>query len=514
MTDAAFWLCLRPQPAVNDAERIVEAARLACLLDTAQRAHQAGFNPIIVHTTAPHLFDHAPDLPNLIVRRTNENAPIGAVVAAAAARNATGPVCYAGAGMPAMTADHWRSIREQIEAGQAVANSLHSADLLGVPQAAALTDLADEIVDNSFALRLRDESGLEIIPLERSAATLLDLDTPADLALLSLAEATATLEIGPRLSDVLAQSESPLAPARERLAAALDTLTEREQQLMVIGRVGAYVWSALDRDTAARIRIISEERGLRARTAAQDHGLPTRTTSKDPDPRTNTTSEERGLRARTAPKDHGLPTRTTPDERRTHNRVNLEERGPRARAAPEDPGLPTHTTSKDPDLRTNIISEERGLRARAAAQDHDLPTRTTSEKRRQPTRVASEDPGFRDRAASPTPPRSLLGLHADAVGPSALIDSLAELADAVIFDTRPLFAHLNWAASRADRFAADLGDPNAIANPQLRQFTKAAITAPIPIALGGHSLVSGGLLAAINIAWPRREQPQHTHPPA
>ena len=389
MTDAAFWLCLCPQPAANDAERIVEAARLACLLDTAQRAHAAGFNTIVVHTTAPHLFNDALDR-NLIVHRTDPAAPIGAIVAAAA-RSATGPVCYAGAGMPAMTVAHWRSIHEQIEAGRTVANSLHSADLLAVPDASALTDLADETVDNSFALRLRDESGLEITPLERSAATLFDLDTPADLAMLSLAEATATLEIGPRLSAALAQSEAPLAPARERLAAALNTLTEREQQLMVIGRVGAYVWSALDRDTAARIRIISEERGLRAR------------------------------------------------------------------AAPE----------------------ERGLRARIG-----------------------------------TAPRSLLGLHADAVGPSALIDSLAELADAVIFDTRPLFAHLNWAANRADRFAADLGDPDAIADPQLRQFTKAAVAAPIPIAQGGHSLVSGGLLAAIDIAWTRREQPQHLHPPA
>lgn len=371
MTDPAFWLCLRPQPAPTDAERIVEQARLACLLDTAQRARDAGFNHIVVHTTAPQLFNDASDL-NLIVHRTNEDAPIGAIIAAAA-RSATGPVCYAGAGMPAMTTDHWRSIREQIEAGQTVANSLHSTDLLAVPDVSALTDLADETVDNSFALRLRDESGLEITPLERTAPTLLDLDTPADLALLGLARQTATLEIGPRLAAALAQSESTLATARERLAAALDTLTEREQQLMVIGRVGAYVWSALDRDTAARIRIISEERGLRA------------------------------------------------------------------------------------------------------------------------------------RATTPTPPRSLLGLHADAVGPSALIDSLAQLANAIIFDTRPLFAHLNWATSRADRFAADLGQPNAIAHPQLRQFTQAALAAPIPIAQGGHSLVSGGLLAAINIAWTRRE---------
>ena len=374
----AFWLCLRPHPAANDAERIVEQARLACLLDTAQRAHEAGFPQIAIHTTDPEAIAATPNLPpNTTLHRTDPQAPIGAIVVAAA-RAATGPVCYAGAGMPAMSADHWCNIRKQIETGETVANSLHSADLLGVPRASALAGLAGETVDNSFALRLRDELGLEITQLPRSAATLLDLDTPADLALLSLAEETDTLEIGPRLSAALAQFESTLAPARERLAAAFNVLTEREQQLMAIGRVGAAVWSALDRDTAARIRVISEERGLRARTAA------------------------------------------------------------------------------------------------------------------------------------PTSARSLLGLHTEAVGAPALIDSLAELADAVVFDTRPLFAHLGWAASRADRFAADLGDPDSIAAPQLRQFVQAAVAAPIPIALGGHSLVSGGLLAGIDIAWTRREQPQPT----
>jgi hypothetical protein len=51
--------------------------------------------------------------------------------------------------------------------------------------------------------------------------------------------------------------------------------------------------------------------------------------------------------------------------------------------------------------------------------------------------------------------------------------------------------------SPADRFNSDLRRPNDIADSFLRNFTAAALAAPIPVVLGGHSLVSGGLLALI-----------------
>jgi len=367
VTEAKFLLCLRPDKASSEAEQMVEEARAAVLLDTAGRAGAAGFGKIEIHTPAPELFAQT----EAEVRQTDPLASIGAVVAAAAG---AGPLCYAGAGMPAMTTDDWRSLRERIEAGQSLANNIHSCDLLALADAAPLAALAGETSDNAFARRLRDGLGLEVAQLERSAASLLDLDTPADLALLNLAQENGVLELGPRLSETLQRWAAHLAPCRERLATALDTLTERERQVMVIGRVSAAVWSALDRDTAARIRVISEERGLRS------------------------------------------------------------------------------------------------------------------------------------RADAASPSRSLLGLHGEAVGAAALIAGLSELADAVIFDTRPLLAHLRWGKSRADRFAADLGDAAAIAEPPLRELVEAVAAAPIPIALGGHSLVSGGLLAGIDIAWARREQ--------
>ena len=175
MTSSAFWLCLRPDPGAGSVgERMIEAARVACLLDSAERAHDAGFAQIVVHTTAPELFEH---VGGLSLQRTDPQAAIGSVVAAAAL-HAAGPVCYAGAGMPAMTAADWQAVRERITAGQAVANNVHSCDLLGVPHAASLAAVGCDPVDNGFARRLRDDAGLDIAVLERSAQTLLDLDTP------------------------------------------------------------------------------------------------------------------------------------------------------------------------------------------------------------------------------------------------------------------------------------------------------------------------------------------------
>jgi len=75
------------------------------------------------------------------------------------------------------------------------------------------------------------------------------------------------------------------------------------------------------------------------------------------------------------------------------------------------------------------------------------------------------------------------------------------LGDAAFIDTRVILAHFDLWPPTEERFYSDLRQPEKISLPFLRNFTAAAKEAPIPVVLGGHSLVSGGLCALIEAAW-------------
>jgi len=80
------------------------------------------------------------------------------------------------------------------------------------------------------------------------------------------------------------------------------------------------------------------------------------------------------------------------------------------------------------------------------------------------------------------------------------------VADATFLDSRVILAHLGLEPSRADRFLSDLGRYEEIEDPFLRQLSEGAARAAIPVALGGHSLVSGGLMALIDHAWQEHDR--------
>ncbi|MEA2654114.1 MAG: hypothetical protein QOI37_1341 [Chloroflexota bacterium] len=106
-------------------------------------------------------------------------------------------------------------------------------------------------------------------------------------------------------------------------------------------------------------------------------------------------------------------------------------------------------------------------------------------------------------ASRARPPRSVLGTLLDRDGPGALGDHLARFADAALVDTRVLLAHhlgsdpSEW-PSPEDRAASDLLLAERIADPWLRELTQSAIDAPIPILLGGHTLVGPGVRMVID----------------
>jgi len=282
---------------------------------------------------------------------------------------------YAGAGgTPLLRGSDLAAVARQVAEGEGivVSNNYFSADLVAFTPGDALARIELPGGDNLLPRLLHDQAGLESLPLPRSSATQFNIDSPADLAMLKLAGGA-----GPRLTRFLDTFEARLEPYRRLLACLVDPSAE----LLVAGRVGSQVWAYLERETACRVRVYSEERGMQA--AGRD--------------------------------------------------------------------------------------------VSGAA-------------------------------------RSLLAFHLREVGCRRFFDELAQLADVACIDTRPLLAHLGVAASRADRFWSDLGCPERIDEPFLRELTAAARDAPVPVLLGGHSLVAGGLLLLIEAAWrdEDRRMQQHT----
>ena len=200
--------------------------------------------------------------------------------------------------------------------------------------------------------------GLEAQPLPRTASNLFDVDTPTDLVILSLQPGA-----GPRSRAYL----DSLKLDSSRMREATSFLTDPMAQVVVAGRVGSYIWSRLEEDTACRMRIISEERGMHAWGRGEV--------------------------------------------------------------------------------------------------------------------------------------RSILGFYLEEVGPGRFFQSIAQLGDAAFIDTRVIFDHLRLDASRRDRFLSDMGRPEEIGDSLIREFTEAQMEARIPVILGGHSLVAGGMLALIDVSW-------------
>jgi len=129
--------------------------------------------------------------------------------------------------------------------------------------------------------------------------------------------------------------------------------------------------------------------------------------------------------------------------------------------------------------------------------------------------VASRTSGIIDgRGMRSSPERSgyLLNRILRQDGIRTFFEDLAGSADGALIDTRPLLADRGNLPPAADRFASDLLRPEEIEDPIWREFTAAALDSPIPVILGGHSLVSGGLHLLAEACWKGRDLPRRLHP--
>ncbi len=97
-------------------------------------------------------------------------------------------------------------------------------------------------------------------------------------------------------------------------------------------------------------------------------------------------------------------------------------------------------------------------------------------------------------------------------GFSDFFSALEKAADAAIIDTRPLLARKGTLPTAHERFSCDLFQISEMEDPLWIDFAQRALDCSIPILLGGHSLVSGGLYLLSEICWKGRDLPRRLHP--
>jgi hypothetical protein len=93
--------------------------------------------------------------------------------------------------------------------------------------------------------------------------------------------------------------------------------------------------------------------------------------------------------------------------------------------------------------------------------------------------------------------RSLLSDYLGLVGVERFFEELGRLANGMLLDNRVILAAKKLWPSAIDRFNSDLYRWEEIEDPFLQGLTRAAAEAAMPVVMGGHSVVGGGLMALV-----------------
>ncbi len=114
-------------------------------------------------------------------------------------------------------------------------------------------------------------------------------------------------------------------------------------------------------------------------------------------------------------------------------------------------------------------------------------------------RILSEERGMRSFGRlKKRQVKSILGALVDNLGIDGAFDFIEGICDGAVIDTRVLFAHRLGHVGTRDRFYSDLFQPENIKDPFVAQFTRRAGNSSIPVLLGGHSLILGGMWAMVS----------------
>jgi CTP:molybdopterin cytidylyltransferase MocA len=242
----------------SDIERQLDTVKIAIGAVVLSRARDAGFSRLYgVTNDEEAAAGFRASGAAILAPRTNP-FHFGRELSGIIREKALDRVCTIGAGAGALLETReLRSLREDLESSEAVvlSNNSYSADLVAFTPAAALDAIDLPATDNPLPRRLHQQAGLSSRQLAKSAATLLDVDTPTDAALLARHP-----KCPPELRTLHAWQEI----LADRIEALMRLVTTPDKELLVAGRVGAPVWTFIETQTACRVRMLAEERGMQA----------------------------------------------------------------------------------------------------------------------------------------------------------------------------------------------------------------------------------------------------------
>jgi hypothetical protein len=203
---------------------------------------------------------------------------VGAVRAALASSpvNAIDAIGYAGAGALALLPDDSLDLLLSPVAAEVVANNRFSADAFVVAGdlGGALRALEGCATDNG-AVRCLESAGFaaRVVP---DGWSRFDVDTPLDAALLRVAaRLPSTRTVAQPVAAFLDMARLPGGRALEipGLPELGGVVRDRAAELLVAGRVPASVAAYLESETACRVRLVIEERGMRSARDAVPRSL-------------------------------------------------------------------------------------------------------------------------------------------------------------------------------------------------------------------------------------------------
>ena len=356
----------------NPAETLMQKALEAAAFDLARICHESGEFAEITIVADSNI--NTPDHETVSLQLSRPHATFGNLInhfsrsLSQKPTNADGYV-YLGAGSgPLLTSSDLQILSKLLcnaDPNSCVTNNRYSADFFGVKPTNILESLnPPPVSDNNVPIRLSDENKTSVIEMTRSARTQFNIDVPSDLATLFLIKSS-----GPKLKAFIAQENSVLNHATRAQWRASQHFLRKDSEVFIYGRTSSRVWSYLETETACKIRIISEERGLKS-----------------------------------APEGHQA--------------------------------------------------------------------------------------------------RSILAYLIQAHGAQEVFcELLPQFCSAAFIDLIPIIEHMELTCSRSDRFSADLLQHSDIENEVLREIIIAITQSPIPIAVGGHSLVSSSLEILNQLVW-------------